>query len=419
MSAEITATGTASASHVLAGGVGRAGGWFDVAVHELPDRLIPGSITTHKVKDMIIDSLSAGQVATDYEIDVTIQDRPIIADPIIVVGAGDGVVQDPASAYVFRSSVDGDTTRVTVADPVVRTVDLDLVGKIRTVSQPTAEFKGWASGSAARAATDNLDALIVGKSPATAKAIFSSKDHAAGTYSRNPDCWAQGIDLTGVSVWQSSSGSRLCSTLVTRRHAIMAAHAMVGVGATVRFVTAQNETVERTVIGRRRLPTYTGAPYHDDDLALCVFDSDLPESIAAVSVIAGGWLSRFPSMSAETATRGRIPALAIDQERNALVTDWERVAESSVVFRIPTDAQRALFYEPLIGGDSSNPGLLIINNTPVLFTVWTFGGAGRGTMIGDRIAELNALIMALDASVGIDTGYTLTQFNLNDFPIYE
>lgn len=420
MTAILTATGVASAPHVLTGGLGRASGWFDVAVSELPDRLIPGEFATLTIKDMVVDSLSAGQVATDYELDVSIQDRPVIASPAIVVGDGGGVTQDLASPYIFRSAVDGESTRVTVEDPAVRTVDLDLVGKVRTVSQPTTEFKGWATGSAARASTDALDGLIAGKLPDTAKTIYSWQDHAAGVYVRNPDCWVQAIDLTGISAWQSSSGSRLCVTLVTRRHAIMAAHAMVGVGATVRFVSTSNETIERTVVARERLPDYTGAPYHEQDLALCVFDSDLPSSITHIAALGGDWASYLPSMAPSAATRGRIPALATDQEGNALVTDWERVTTSaSARFRVPADAQRALFYEPLIGGDSSNPGLLIIGNTPVLLTVWTFGGAGQGTMIGDYVTELNALIATLDAAAGISTGYTLTQFNFNNFPSYD
>jgi hypothetical protein len=50
--------------------------------------------------------------------------------------------------------------------------------------------------------------------------------------------------------------------------------------------------------------------------------------------------------------------------------------------------------------------------------VWTFGGAGSGTFVGQYTADINTMIASADAAAGINTGYTVTTVDLSGFPTW-
>lgn len=279
-----------------------------------------------------------------------------------------------------------------------------------TPGQTLDTLTGYVSGSLSRHATDAVDSRLAGKSASTALPIFTTQNHASGAYVRNASCWAADLDLTPCSPWNSVGGNQRAGTLISPRHVLFAAHYPAVAGMTIRFVAADNTVVTRTVNAVRTHPSYV--PYYPD-LQVGVLDSDVPAGIGFARILPADFATRIPALG-----YGRtIPALCLDQEEKALVTDLGEVfgVGGSIGFVAPYQinfAKRLEFYEPKIGGDSGNPAFLIINNQLVLLTVWTFGGAGSGTFVTGHIAAINTMMSQLGG------GYQLTEADLSGFPTY-
>jgi hypothetical protein len=261
--------------------------------------------------------------------------------------------------------------------------------------------------------TTAVDLRIFNKSATTSKNIFTTQNHTLSSYVRNTNCWAYDLDLTCISPWNSSTGwpggTTGAGTLITPRHIIFAAHFELPVGCNIRFITNNNTIVQRRVIAKKRHPSYS---ILYPDLTIGVLDSDVPSSISFCKILPDNWSNYLP-----TDIDG-IPCLVLDQEEKALTADgWSSVNNGAGIIQLkrPSDTKRLQFYEELIVGDSGNPCFFIINNQLVILTVWTSGPSGAGTSISAEKAVLNQMINELDTSVGINTGYTLTEVNLSNF----
>lgn len=279
-----------------------------------------------------------------------------------------------------------------------------VLGLYTRQAYTTTSFTGYVSGSLARHAKDAVDGRLAGKTVSAVR-IFTSQNHTAPSYVRNTDGWPYDIDLTPISPWNSSGGPRFAGTLISPRHILFAAHYQIPVGATVRFVRLDNTVVDIVMTAKLTHPLYT--PYYPD-LTVGVLASDVPAGISFAKVLPAAWASYLPSLS----NAYSLPALCLDQEEKALVTDFTSVYGGKVGFTRPTDSQRLLFYEDKIGGDSGNPAFLILNNTLVLVTVWTYGGAGSGTFVTYHKDAINTMMTQLGG------GYQLTEIALGAFPSY-
>ena len=119
------------------------------------------------------------------------------------------------------------------------------------------------------------------------------------------------------------------------------------------------------------------------------------------------------------------PAKALDQEEKALITSafdletitWDHYSNiyHYADFVCPLTTIQLSYYEPLEGGDSGNPAFLILNEEPVLLTVWTYPGSGRGSSIVAFKKDINQLITDLDQHNGITNGYQLSEIDLTIF----
>lgn len=279
------------------------------------------------------------------------------------------------------------------------------------------EFISYVSGSAAKHAIDSVDTRIAGKS-VTARPIFTTQNHAAATYVRNPNCWAADINLTCISPWNSTGGAGLAGTLISPRHVLFCEHYNFhpSAGATIRFVAQDNTVVTRTITALLAHPDYV--PFYPD-ITIGVLDSDVPGSIAFAKILPQNWRTYFPSVGGPFISQSSfgprgLPALALDQEEKALVTDWRNAMEDTGInqFSKPTNAQRLVFYEDIIPGDSGNPAFLIINNELVVLNTWTYGGPGMGTHLVPHKNAINTMMTQLGG------GYQLTEVNLTGFPTY-
>ena len=320
-----------------------------------------------------------------------------------------------SDAGVATVDIHGVATHVSDGSAVISaTTDKGTVGAslafAASVGQTTDTLSGWAAGSLAKEACDNIDNAIAGATPATAKPIFSTEDHTPAEYVRNTDCWAASLaaKLTCLSPWNSYRGSRGAGTLITARHMIGTIHYRIQTGSVVRFVAENGDVYDRTILASSVHPTYS--PYYPD-VAVYVLSSDLPAAITPCKFPPATLANHFGNISEG------IASLVIDQEEKALVSDLYALSTLSSN-KTPVDTTRLSFHEELIAGDSSNPGFLVIDGELVLLTTMTYGGAGSGTYFGNQLTEIDTLIGTADGLASISTGYTISVADLSAYPTY-
>ena len=251
------------------------------------------------------------------------------------------------------------------------------------------------------------DRLAASALPSTSLAIYSTQNHAAGTYTRNSSCWATGVDLTPVSPWNSEAGPYKAGTLISPRHVLFATHYHPEAGITIRFVKMDNTVVTRTVTAIQIL-SQSGTNY--PDFTVGKLDSDVPAGIAFCRVLPDTWAAKLPTLAQLT-----VPAVCTDQEEKLLVRDLQSITSAGTVngsmvgMRVPADVTRRSWYEDVVGGDSGNPVCLVIGNKLVLLSVLTYGGGGSGTSLVSFRTALNSAMTTLGG------GYTLTDVDLSSY----
>ena len=281
---------------------------------------------------------------------------------------------------------------------------VDLRDKDDELDQPK-EFTSTVVGSLAEHFQKQIDDRIDSSMSMAANGLlYSTQDHSTPNYVRNPDLWCSDIDMTCISPWKS--GGLMVDntvTLITPRHAIGTTHFPLQPGRNVRYIEQDGTIHERTAVGLQK----SNSSFLMGDLSIVVLDQDLPGSITPCRVM--------PADNEDYLVNNRDnrpPSIGLEQEEKATIQDW-RGGGSHLK---PTAADRLIFYEDKITGDSSDPAFLVLNGELVLTTVWTSGGAGGGTPVADNIQTINAAIASLDQAAGDITGYTVTEADFSAWP---
>jgi len=310
-------------------------------------------------------------------------------NPEVATIAPDGIITKVADGLCQINAVGEVTLSITI----------DLTP---TVGGTTDVYTGPVSGCIAEHFSDQVDSRIDDTMTMNANGlIYSTQDHDTPNYVRNVNLWCADIDLTCMSPWNSRQGKNRAGTLVTKRHCINAAHYPLYNGDTLRFIETDGTVHTRTITGSHSIA--------GTDLRINTLDSDLPAAISPCEVCPADW-----NDYAVNNYHNRPAGIGLDQEEKALVIEWG----GGGWHLIPTDADRLIFNENKIGGDSGNPAFLILNGVLALTTVWHYGGAGSGTSIASYITEVNAAIVTSDAQSAANTGYTLTEADFSAFPTY-
>ncbi len=382
--------------------------WFDVGDPVSVNRVAsPSSSEQVTIEDVVYQRDTGPSTVTDYAWGYTLQPRNRTTETITRSSSAPGVIVPSETDPALWTRVSTGSATLTISS-ATRSVSIAVNTQVdggATVDT----FLRFADDSLRASLHASVDSRLAGKSTATALKIYASQDHTNAIYVRNPSCWAADVDLTPISPWNSSGGNLEAGILVSPRHIIFAAHFQPAVGATFRFVTADNVVVTRTMTAKTTLPGYTS---YYPDITVGVLDSDVPASISFARVLPDNWEDYLPGGVA------RVPAIVLDQEEKALVADLYNITDQAqiygamVSFERPTDAQRLAFYEDIIGGDSGNPACLIVGTQLVLLNVWTFGGSGQGTSVTYWKSALNTIMTALGG------GYQLTDADLSAFPSY-
>ena len=282
-----------------------------------------------------------------------------------------------------------------------------------TQNIPTIEFVDYLPNSIGFHATNQIDARIAGKTAAVSQDVYTTQDHANSNYVRNVDAFAN-VDLTAISPWNSHRAGESAGTAITPRHIIFANHFPINNNTTIRFITNDNEVIERTLVAQERVLTFGS---FDSDFKIGILDSDLPSSIKPMKVIPKNVREYFYSQFGFLNNDGRIPIIMTDQEEKLIVADTIRF----ILNAYPTDANRLEFSEELVNGDSGSPMIFLINSEPVLLSTILGGFAGSGvSSIATEYDAINSVIANLDANASpvVTSGYTLTDADFSSFPRY-
>lgn len=302
-------------------------------------------------------------------------------------------------------------------------------------------------------AHQQVSGRLLGKNYTDASPIFSTQDHTTPNYVRNTGFWATGYSgLSAISPWNANKGSTLGVTLVTPRHVIGCNHSLAPLysGNLIRFVDDNNNVVEATSLGYKRLSNgyVAGQPYVD--LAVAVLDRDITgEGIYPVRV-AGPSLITYGNTGVHTGAYISgvcVPLMGLNQYEKGYVQHLNRIdlntgtnictLGTSNVDAITAGASfttglidySSVYFDevvspvlfggwsaPLIGGDSGNPVFFPIDDELVLVTVWWHSRSfvndygGDGSYVGHFIDEINAAIANIDIQVGDITNYTVNEY---------
>jgi hypothetical protein len=383
--------------------------WFIVDAPMLVPRTIGPTDTTETYHDRVYNvstTTTFNDVVWPYHYEA---DRPRIVIPTQGTSNAGLLAPDTADPMRWTSYGSGPVTISyrTKWQEVETEVSAGTVGVVRT-------FSHFVQGSAAENAALNVDTRIAGRNFATSGKMYSVYQ-PPDYFVRNPNFWAASVDLTCLAAynsygWGGEGGPQRAGTLVSPRHFLCATHFLIPVGTRMYFVKQGGKVAVRTVTDYRTL---------GPDITVGVLDSDVPAGINFAKILPFNSYNFRKKLYAPELYEAQVypwpvPVLNCNQFREGLVADVETWGPAGINYvcsnRPPTDPQRQLFYKDVIVGDSGSPSFVIINNTAVLLTQWTYGGAGQG----DEDVYYAPLINAAMTQLG--GGYQLTEIDLTAFP---
>jgi len=271
----------------------------------------------------------------------------------------------------------------------------------------------YTTGTLGKAWTDQINNAIDGVSANdTTKALFINRDEVAGTYEWNSACWAAGFDLTCMAPWRSGVFSPTSAlwlwpvTAISPRH-IVCGHVGTAVGETYHWFAADNTMVSRTVTAVQQIPATS---YY-----VALLDSDLPATIHPAYLLPADFRTAYIPGIRYSA----LPCIATDQEKKAIIRS---IADDgftlyNLYFSAPLTAGQLSFHESIVGGDSSSPVFIVINDgtadRTILVTSWYT--ATMGLDYSQYITEINAAMSTLQG--GVDP-YQVQTIDLSQYPSY-
>jgi hypothetical protein len=370
---------------------------FDITASEVRRIVSPGALST-VTKDK--NGTTAGtplkvfsrQVSAGYETDFAIAVSPLKPgyfkastfssddESVLAVAGENAVFNAPGQCTLRVTSVEGETslTRVVSSSSQSSTVDT---------------FSSWASGSLAAHCVNQIDSMISGRTQAN---VYDVADGT--TFSRNPNCWANAIDVSCASPWNSSHGNQRGGTLISPRHVLFCLHAdfYPPVGATLAFVAQSGAVVFRQLQAIERLVDVA-------DFTVGLLDAGVGEGVTFARVLPGNYGSYLPSLD----DFSTVPAMFFDQNENAHISGVRALANVYITAFSPAYAD---YYDDVIVGDSGKPSFLVINSQAVLL------GVHSTPKSGSHVAHAANAINAAMTTLG--GGYQLTSFDLSGFPTY-
>lgn len=226
-------------------------------------------------------------------------------------------------------------------------------------------------------------------------------------WTRNNNCWAFNLDLTGMSLGIWGLGGVGGGTLITKKHVLLANHVPYpALPATIYFADKNSNTYQYNIVKTKRVGS--------SDILIGELDKEVDASLKIYKVLPANFTKYFVKqpMSGEP----RFPVAYSDQEKKMLMGDYVSTfvngAETVMMIAPPVDSDATKYFEELIVGDSGNPVITVINNEPILIGGWyqTRGPSGGWcTPIHAYLSDINNVISSFSV------GYKLNEVDLSGF----
>ncbi len=210
----------------------------------------------------------------------------------------------------------------------------------------------------------SIDDRIKGKVPdGTLQKFFNYEGNgASGIFDLNTNCWANGIDTSCVSMWNSFTGRFRAGVAISRRHIMLANHYPPGVGAHIFFREPSGNIHTNTIADYRRVD--------GTDILIGVLHDELPNTITPACVLPSHYRNYIGSGKG-------LPVLRFDQYEQCIVCEvtqafliemsyLDSTREKSFATTTPSSGDRQAFYIHAHGGDSGNPSFIVVGNEVVL-----------------------------------------------------
>lgn len=308
---------------------------------------------------------------------------------------------------------DGRVTRVTDGEAtiLVRTPILGrkvMVDCERVVGATVDTLTGFVPGTFAAACAEASALLVPGKSTQA----YIVANFAGKSYTRNPDFWGHGLDLTCIPAGHSFKGtSEKGGILITPKHLACAYHYWLSVGDKTHFVTMDNECIERTVVARTRVGAST-------DTAIIEYDEALPESITPCKLLPANWRDYVGNPYGDSGDAydwviywtSHIPMFVQNKAREM----YARHLNSTVIhpaYEVITDLwlddndSNVAFTYKAVSGDSGSAVFFLLNSLPVY--AFSYHTGTSGTDNAKYLSEINAICSPLAVTTvdlsGFDT----------------
>jgi hypothetical protein len=228
---------------------------------------------------------------------------------------------------------------------------------------------------------NHMDSLFDNKDPENEAhtKMWINEDYDNGTYEYNTECVAYPVDLTCMAFWGTLDGDSSdigCKRVVaiTPRH-VVGGHCSIGVGYVWRFMTRDNQVIDRTLLNS--VAIISGWPYYIGEL-----DSDLPSSITPAKLFPQDIHKYIPMINYK-----HIPHLMIRRGKEIYsnpITRWHNSPSYQDYLNLPFQYAGTStgvfndhpFYNEVIGGDSSSPSFVEVNGETVLIQSLQSPGAG-------------------------------------------
>lgn len=266
-------------------------------------------------------------------------------------------------------------------------------------------FARMATGTLHKLINDTMQALVSGlvASEGTWNTLSVANDNSSA-YARNPSLFCHSVDLTGVPVWNSSSGALFNGALISPRHVLNANHVfdsgLVGNGTVLRFLGSDGVVYSRTI---------TASQSAGNDVRIVLLDSDLPVVVRPAKLLPLSYQSYLPSI-----TNGLL-VLIMNQFRQVRIGKWGAVYDfgtKAVQVLDPSLISSDLvpWYMLQVAGDSGSPAFVLIDGEAVLLTTWT--SISLGASLADQLAAINTSMTSLGG------GYQVTTKDLSGYATY-
>jgi hypothetical protein len=341
-----------------------------------------------------------------------------------------------ASRWITVGSGTVNLTLSTSAQSVTKQVVTGSTAVVRT-------FSSFATGTLAKSVYDWMEARLTGLTLSdSTRNLFTTMVPESDAFFFNSSCWANGLDLTCVSMyndfgWNGSGGRQRAGTLITPRHLLFVGHFLPPIGTTFWFVSMGEVVYRRTLSSLTFVPgtaeTWIGelnAVLPSDITPAKVLPSAvaLTKFMPPANQVLGTWLATNEWVDYPYG----VPSFVVNQNcQVGLAGITGRLLRSVNSYPSSSDYYGALSFSGGLNmfawseatilrsakqrefsysvgyGDSGSPRFMVISGTPVLLTIETGNGGDSPSLEGTYINSILSLLTG---------GYALTTYDLTAFP---